>query len=123
MSKIKRRIKLQADYSSSPLWDVDNPDNVSLEKFKLSNDLKVRLERWIEELESGLDRDNPGGYDSVENPETVKAWWSSFRKKGALMWLELRKELADEYEVSYFISGHGLLTDPKELENFAFWTS
>ncbi|MBE9077664.1 hypothetical protein IQ241_10205 [Romeria aff. gracilis LEGE 07310] len=122
---MSRRIKLQADYSSSPLWDVDNPDNLSLETFNLSDELRARLERWAEEYDQRLNRDNPG--DKTPAPpeviKAVKARAKAFDKEGALMWLELRKELKGEYEVGYFLSGYGILTDPKELEQFDFWKS
>lgn len=120
---MSRKIKLQADYSSSPLWDVDDPTNVPLEHFELSDQLRARLERWAEEYDQGLNWDNPGD-KTLAPPEVVKAVQEQGKasdKEGALMWLELRKELGKEYEVGYFISGHGSLTDPKELEQFDFW--
>ena len=125
MSNMAKKIKLQADYGCWPLWDVDNPSNLSLEKFKLSETLHARLGKWVEEYNQQLDWDNLGDPTPLSPGEGAarRVWYEIFLKEGALMWLELRKELADEYEVSYFISGHGLLTDPKELENFAFWTS
>lgn len=114
-----------ADYGCWPLWDVDNPNDLPLDGFNLPDNLRTRLEKWTIEFEQSFDWDNPG--DSTPTPsgvaEVEKAWAKAFRKEGAFVWLELRKELAEEYEISYFAGKHRFLTDPKELENFAFWTS
>jgi len=117
----KRRIKLQADYSSSPLWDIENPDNIPLSEFDISDRLRTRLENWVKKLEDGLDNDNPGSYGQRKDIDFIQGWWKDFRREGACIWLELRQEIGKEYEVSYFVSRHGLLNDPQQLEQLDFW--
>lgn len=126
----KEKIKLFADHNSWPLWglDTDNLGDIPLDRIKgLSDELRNRLENWADEYDKAFEEDleipSNAPPASPERIEKTKAWNRKFKKEGALMWLELRKEIGEDYEVLYQLSGEPYLTDPKQLENYDFWTS
>ncbi len=78
---MKKKIELLADYGCSPLWeyeDNDLVDNAPPSEYPLSEATIERLLNWQKI------------YDGI------------IEREGISLWLQLQKELGDEYEIVYF---------------------
>ncbi|HAT14909.1 MAG TPA: hypothetical protein DCS91_16235 [Microcoleaceae bacterium UBA11344] len=92
-----QRIKLMPDYSCYPLWDRDDGGDVEPWELPLSEATIERLLNWQKIYDGIIDWDDPAaaGFASVQE-EIV------FEREGISLWLQLQKELGDEYEIVYF---------------------
>lgn len=106
-----KKIKLMADYQCWPLWDMSDPDNIEPAELPLSAETIERLLRWSQTFDAILNWDDPAssGFESEQSA-------AAFEQEGIGLWLQLRQELAPDYEVHYFSDKlHKLLTNPNEL--------
>jgi hypothetical protein len=92
-----QRIKLMPDYSCYPLWDRDDGGDVEPWELPLSEATIERLLNWQKIYDGIIDWDDPAaaGFASVQ--EEI-----AFEREGISLWLQLQKELGDEYEIVYF---------------------
>lgn len=105
-----KKIKLMADYQCWPLWDMDEPDNIDPRELPLSDKTIEGLLKWEQSFDAILNWDDPvaSGFKSEEAAV-------AFEQEGIRLWLQLRQELAPDYEVHYFSDKlHKLLTDPNK---------
>jgi hypothetical protein len=107
-------IKLMADYSADPVWNIDpeHPDfgcMWELEDLPLPPETVARLERWAEMYERSNLWDEPRFHWTAADAD-------AFEIEGIRLWFVLRKELAPDYTVTYFsemLRRH--LVNPDEL--------
>lgn len=92
-----KRLKLMPDYECFALWDADNIENINPAYLPISDDLKARIGRWEDSYDATLNQDDPtaSGFQNDEEENT-------FDSEGRFIWKELKKELGDSYDVSYF---------------------
>lgn len=109
-------IKLMPDYFCYPLWgeDLDNIGNINPAMLPLSQEIIENLNQWATIYDATLDMsdpaNSPGFYD--------RATKEKFDREGIRLWLQLRKELGDRYEVIYFDKHlQKLFLHPQELED------
>ncbi len=81
------------------------------EVFPLSTELKERLLAWVEFYHNRLNWQDPAATEPWTQEEI-----ETFEKEGRSLWVQLRQELRDEYEVSYFSEMyHREFREPEEL--------
>lgn len=102
----QKRIRLMLDYFCWPLWTMDGSGDIDPHTLPLSPALIERLIKWSDIFDSGLNMDDPSS-----------SYWSSeernaFEREGYQLWLALREELAEHYEVVYQDGGE-VFDDPK----------
>jgi hypothetical protein len=97
MKKIK--IKLMTDYYSHPLWglDSDNIGDIDPKKLPLSQETIDRLENWAATYNAILNQEDPAS-SSFDSPQSEE----DFEQEGIRLWLQVRQELPENYEVWYF---------------------
>jgi hypothetical protein len=105
-----RNIRLSPEFCCSPLWDMDNPGNLSVEDLPLSEGLRERLEAWGKRLDSIFKIDDPA---SSEWPAPQDE--ENFYDQGYILWEDLKKELGPEYRVFYLDSLRTKLWAPEGL--------
>lgn len=112
---MSKQIKLMPDYHCHPLWLLGPDfDKIEAATLPLTSTTMTRLEAWAKKYDATLNEDYPP--DSVfATPEEEE----EFEREGMALWLQLRKELAVEYEVVYhsYRFGH-LMTRPSELKRW-----
>jgi len=97
---MKKKIELLADYGCSPLWeyeDNDLVDNAPPSEYPLSEATIERLLNWQKIYDGIIDWDDPAAADFASVQEEIV-----FEREGISLWLQLQKELGDEYEIVYF---------------------
>jgi len=91
-----KTIKLMADFSCYPLWEVapSIDGDISPDTLPISNDLREALFAWAAQYDSTLDTDDPpsSGFDSRESAD-------KFVVSGYKLLLRLKEELGSEYNV------------------------
>lgn len=92
-----RRLRLAADYHCSPLWDVDDPDNVDPEDLPLPDDLRARLWAWAETFDAILNHDDPAASAFPSGAAEER-----FVEEGAALAEAVRAALGPGWEVQYF---------------------
>lgn len=92
-----KRLKLMPDYECFSLWDIDSVENINPACLPISDELKARIRRWENLYDDTLDQDDPtaSGFKSVIDE-------NAFDSEGRLIWKELKNELGESYDVSYF---------------------
>lgn len=88
-----KNIRLRLEYLCSPLWDIDNPDNLRIENLDISDELKKRLSSWAEKYDQSFSLDDLMD-KTPRPPEVIKAVQediAAFNKEGAFIWLKLRE--------------------------------
>lgn len=109
MSNLPKRMKLMPDYECWCLWDMDSGKkdrlyNVDPKTLPLSSGLKADLEKWEDEFDAILVRDNP-----IESGFETPAAEHAFVEIGWKLLARLSAELS-EIEFYYFdISSSQLL--------------
>lgn len=121
-----KNIRLRLEYGCYPLWDIDNPGNLRIENFDISDELKKRLNEWADKYNQWFDID--GVSDKTPRPpelrKVIREEIAAFDREGASIWLDLREELGEEYQVVYAPFGQKKkLNNPEELDQCDFWTS
>lgn len=100
-----QKIKLMADYQCFPLWwqETDKVGDINPATLPLSQETIYRLEKWAETYDRTLNLEDPRLSGFASEKET-----QMFDLEGISLWHQLRKELAPDYEVSYFsdLLGH-----------------
>lgn len=102
-----QKIKLMADYQCFPLWwqETDKVGDIDPATLPLSQETIERLKKWAAIYDRTLNLEDPilSGFASEEETQM-------FDLEGISLWHQLRKELAPDYEVSYFSDrlGHSL---------------
>jgi hypothetical protein len=91
----KKCIKLMAEYGYQYLWNEYGA--VNQEIFPLNLEMKKRLLAWVEIYHNRLNWQDPAATEPWSQ-EKLK----SFEEEGRSLWAQLRHELGDEYEVTYF---------------------
>jgi hypothetical protein len=112
--KMTIRIKLMTDYCAYPLWGLDpeNIGDINPESLPLSWSTLKRLEVWSNTYNNILNWDDPAS-STFPSQESLE----EFEQDGISLWLQLREELAPEYEVFYKSQLHKqLFTNPQELQ-------
>jgi hypothetical protein len=102
-------IKLMADYGCWPLWWHDSVGNVDPSALPIRSETIGRLEAWAALYDSWLNFDDPLASQKPPAEELAV-----FEVEGVLLWSQLRKELAPQFNVVYFHRGK-VLTDPAQL--------
>jgi hypothetical protein len=92
-----QRIKLMPDYSCYPLWDRDDGGDVEPWELPLSEATIERLLNWQKIYDGIIDWDDPAAAGFASAQEEI-----AFEREGISLWLQLQKELGDEYEIVYF---------------------
>lgn len=115
-----KRLKLMPDYDCYPLWYSDSDfGNVEPTTLTLSQATRDRLESWAKKYDDTLNEEYPPNSGFVTPEEEAE-----FELEGVLLWLQLRRELAPDYEVVYYSYGLGqLLTHPNEMKLWSSLTS
>jgi|SRR5690554_4546548 len=92
-----KRLKLMPDYECFALWDIDIVENVDPANLPISDDLKARIGRWEDRYDDTLNQDDPAasGFPSVDEE-------NAFDNEGRLICKELKNELGESYDISYF---------------------
>ncbi len=92
-----KKIKLMAEYNYSPLWDIEEVDNIELDQLPLSVETVERLLHWAKAYDQIMNWDDPAssGFASEQERE-------AFEREGIALWRQLQQELAPEYQVFYF---------------------
>jgi hypothetical protein len=90
------------DYDCYPTWVHDGADdaifeNVAPEDLPIGRALADELDRWGEEYDATLDRDDPAA-SGFESPEAE----ADFAHRGELLARRLREELGGLVPVEYF---------------------
>lgn len=106
-----RKIKLMAEYNSSPLWDMETADNLELEELPLSGAIRQRLNDWARVYDRLLNWDDPAD-SAFPDPAAREA----FDREGTLIWQQLQAELSPDYQVFYFSEKHHRLLIDRERE-------
>jgi hypothetical protein len=110
MIDMPKVIKLMTDYGCSPLWWQDDIGNIDPGSLPLQSETRERLKAWAAVYDSWLNWADP-----LASPEPPSAEVTAFEVEGVLLWMQLRKELAGQFEVVYF--RHGTVFDnPEQLE-------
>jgi hypothetical protein len=95
------KLRLMPDYDCHPLWETlpGGVRNVAPEDLPLSRELREALSAWAERYNATLNRDDPAasGFKTVEDER-------DFEATGLRLWDQLRRELGDQAEVTYFRS-------------------
>jgi hypothetical protein len=102
-----KRIKLMADYNYSPLWDMDEPDNLDPAQLPLKAETIVQLKNWANHHNSIVNWDDP---DASGFPNTQDA--QAFEQEGYRLWQELQQQLKSDYQVFYFSEQQRQLLEP-----------
>ena len=108
-----QKIKLMPDYCCHPLWglDIDNIGNIDPETLPLALATIHRLKTYSAAYESGINWDYP-----PNSPEPTEEEIENYEQEGISLWLQLQKELAPDYEVSYFSQKTlKIISNPSEL--------
>jgi hypothetical protein len=95
-----KKIRLMVDYGCDPLW-WDEPDKVGdidPETLPLQEKTIEQLHNWAKMYDKTLDWDNPADSPGFANKQEEE----TFEKEGILLWKQVQKELADQYEISYY---------------------
>jgi hypothetical protein len=114
MKNMPETIKLMPDYGCYPLWwkvpgKVGNIDPATL---PLSQETIKRLDAWANVYDATLNMADPANSVGFSSRETKE----DFEQEGVSLWLQLREELAPDYEVVYFDKHRSkLLTHKSEL--------
>lgn len=110
-----QKIKLMPDYGCSPLWWVGpgKIGNIDPETLPLSRETINRLNAWADAYDATLDMSDPANSPGFPDEQAEEA----FDREGVNLWLQLREELAPDYEVFYYSFEMGkLLAHPGELD-------
>lgn len=108
-----QHLKLMADYSAYPIWLDEEGAGYSIDPATLpiSSELANRLLAWADIYHATLNLENPAtsGFTSSQEED-------EFEKEGVQLWLQLKRELGSDYEVSYFSERkRKVLRNPSEL--------
>src|SRR5665647_1515482 len=92
------KIKLMADYETSPVWDEGpgGPGDIDLETLPISIDLRADLLAWSDRFDATLDQDYPpdSGFATPEEEQ-------QFVADGAALAARLVDELGTDWQVDY----------------------
>jgi hypothetical protein len=91
----RKYIKLMAEYGYQYLWNEQGA--VDQEALPLGLEMKTRLLAWVEIYHNRLNWQDPAATEPWSQ-EKLK----SYEEEGRSLWTQLRHELGDEYEVTYF---------------------
>lgn len=91
-----RTIKLMPDYSSFPLWDMDEIYNIDPRELPISQSLQDHLLLWANKYDDILDMDDPSS-SKFKTPEDEK----KFLVEGLLLAQRLKQELGDNCKIEY----------------------
>ena len=108
-----RRIKLMADYTSEPLWDMD-PDEREIDprSLPLRRETIHRLDHWAYIFDSILNMDDPASSDFQTEAEE-----EDWVQEGILLWKRLQQELGPEYKVYFLVPEFpSMLASPEEVD-------
>lgn len=108
------KIKLMPDYFSHPLWglDVDNIGDLDPKTLPLTLETIAQLEAWANTYNNILNWDDPAASGFARSEEEEE-----FEREGVRLWLQLKQELPENYEVVYFSDRlRRVVCDPQELE-------
>jgi hypothetical protein len=112
---MKQKIKLMPDYYCYPIWYAagsGEAGDVDPATLPLKPETIKQLIDWAEKYDSILNHEDPASSDFKSKAEA-----DAFEEEGIRLWLQLREELREDYEVYYLsqrLRKH--LSDPNELE-------
>jgi len=93
------KLKLMTDYDCFPLWETSNGgvENIAPNSLKISEELIKSLYRWAAAYDATLNQDYPpdSGFATEEELE-------NFEKEGRKIFNELRHQLKNRFEYSYY---------------------
>ncbi|MEH7292232.1 hypothetical protein ABEP18_24910 [Priestia megaterium] len=95
--------KLEADFSADPIWCNDCGENLDLEKFPLSENLKGELEEWIDDYGNWIDFDTDSLRENGIEMET------EYNQKGLQLFGQVKKQLGIDYPIVFVPSKSGEL--------------
>jgi hypothetical protein len=110
-------IKLMPDYFCYPLWweNSDRIGNIDPASLALSAETIEGLNRWATRYDATLNTRDPANSSGFGD----RAEKEEFDREGVRLWLQLRQELKNQYEVVYFHKHlQKLFVNPRELEEF-----
>ncbi|PGX73220.1 hypothetical protein COE31_23265 [Priestia megaterium] len=97
------KYKLEADFSADPIWCNDCGENLDLEEFPLSENLKGELEEWIDDYGNWIDFDTDSLRENGIEMET------EYNKKGLQLFGQVKKQLGIDYPIVFVPSKSGEL--------------
>ncbi|MGH2413865.1 MAG: hypothetical protein ACRDEA_09290 [Microcystaceae cyanobacterium] len=104
-----------AEYQYSPLWDLEEPDNLDPAELPLKKETAERLLKWAKTYDEVLNWDEPASSDFASEEDA-----QAFEAEGISLWQQLQKELAPDYQVYYFSEQKRQLFNPtNELKSTA----
>lgn len=96
---MKPVIKLMPKYGCWPLWWESGhpPDNIDARELPLSTETTAALIRWADDYDATLNQEYlpDSAFPSAETE-------AAFYREGTRLWLRLREELGNGYEVVYY---------------------
>ena len=109
------------DYQCHPLWSVNQEidENIDPKDLPLSRDLIHRLERWAELFDKSVNFTD--SLDVFNVPKRSNNLERAEELEGLRIWIAVRSELTQKYQVLYFFEGK-LLIDPELHPLFSFIT-
>ena len=101
------------DYGSDALWEADTGYAVSADDLALTDPTRAALRDWIAQL----DQANFEAMDPEDDEESFgsDAESSALDGLGRELWLDVRRELGDDYHVAYCVDleeGPGVIWAP-----------
>jgi hypothetical protein len=92
-----RTIKLIAEYSCFPLWEIFDDaakENLDPRELPISEELKFALFDWADKFDSTLDQNYP-----PDSCFASKAEEEAFEEEGEMLFQQLQRELGEDFEV------------------------
>ena len=107
------KIKIMRDYQCYPIWidDFEHFTNLNPAEIPLSKNLVQRLSAWSELYEKNVNLIDPFDVFNVSLKSELEE--RAEELEGLEIWLAVRNELKEKYDVIYVLEGK-LLLDPKE---------
>jgi hypothetical protein len=106
------KLKLDPDYHCLPIWELEKEDLDSrgffydwyviddLAELPIEEDTIHQLSIWATTYDSSF-LDSEGNEDFSEPSLWSEEQWQSFWQEGVDLWIQLQRELGEEYEVFY----------------------
>lgn len=94
------------DYGADPLWDLATEAMVSLDRLSISEQIRALVRGWSARWESLARQDMAAddyeaGMTDTPASSVPAAAWAELNREGRELWLRLRSELGDGFEVGW----------------------
>jgi len=87
-----------ADYQCWPLWYTgEEVGNLNPDELPINDDLKQKLSAWAAQYDQTLNIEDP-----ISSGFADTASLDAFEEQGQRLWIELKTQLRERYEIIYF---------------------